>query len=115
MLGTSLLRLQQPKKSLSYLESALRKQPNMQAADASLGMALALLNRPADAIPHLEKALTLDEDGSLHYQLARAFQAQGNTQRARELMTKYQQIQRQNQESKDEVAKEAQITAPVQN
>jgi len=115
MLGTSLLRLQQPEKSLPYLESALRKQPNMPAADASLGMALALINRPADAIPHLERALTLDEDGSLHYQLARAFQAQGNTQRARELMVKYQQIQKQNQESKDDVAKEAQITAPVQN
>ena len=115
MLGTSLLRLQQPEKSLPYLQSALRKQPDMPAADASLGMALALINRPSDAIPHLEKALTLDEDGSLHYQLARAFQAKGNTQRARELMVQYQQIQKQNQESKDEVAKEAQITAPVQN
>jgi tetratricopeptide (TPR) repeat protein len=114
MLGTSLLRVQQPEKSLPYLQSALRERPDMQAADASLGMALALINRPADAIPHLEKALALDEDGSLHYQLARAFQAQGNTRRARELMVKYQQIQRQNQESKDEVAKEAQITAPVQ-
>jgi tetratricopeptide (TPR) repeat protein len=87
----------------------------MIAADASLGWALALINRSADASPHLEKALTIDEDGSLHYQLARAFQAQGNTQKARELMTKYQQIQKQSQESKEEVAKEAQITAPVQN
>jgi tetratricopeptide (TPR) repeat protein len=115
MLGTSLLRLQEPEKSLPYLQSALRKEPGMIAADASLGMALALINRSADAIPHLEKALTIDEDGSLHYQLARAFQAQGNTQKARELMTKYQQIQKQSQESKEEVAKEAQITAPVQN
>jgi len=114
MLGTSLLRVQQPEKSLPYLQSALRKQPGMKAADASLGMALALMNRPADAIPHLEKALALDDDGSLHYQLARAFQAQGNTQRARELMVKYQQIQKQNQENKEEVAKAAQITAPVQ-
>ena len=114
MLGTSLLRVQQPEKSLPYLQSALRKQPGMKAADASLGMALALMNRPADAIPHLEKALALDDDGSLHYQLARAFLAQGNTQRARELMVKYQQIQKQNQENKEEVAKAAQITAPVQ-
>jgi tetratricopeptide (TPR) repeat protein len=84
----------------------------MKEADASLGLALALVNRQADAVPHLEKALDLDDDGSLHYQLARAYQAQGKTDQARQMMTQYQQIQRQNQEHKDEVAREANITAP---
>ena len=36
-------------------------------------MPLSKLNRGADAIPHLEKALQLDDDGSLHYTLARAY------------------------------------------
>jgi predicted Zn-dependent protease len=113
MLGESLLRSEQPDKAVPYLEAALRAQPSMKPADASLGLALALVNKPDEAIPHLEKALDLDDDGSLHYQLARAYQTKGDTQRARELMTQYQQIQRENQQHKEEVAREAQITAPA--
>ena len=112
MLGDSFLRTQQPEKSIPYLQAALQEQPAMPTADASLGLALALTNRSAEAIPHLERALTIDDDGSLHYQLARAYQAKGDTQRARELMAEYQKIQSQNQEHKEEVAREAQITAP---
>jgi tetratricopeptide (TPR) repeat protein len=115
MLGESLLRMQQPEKAVPHLEAALREKPDMQAANASLGLALALVNRPSDAIPHLEKALDLDDDGSLHYQLARAYQGKGQTQKARELMAQYQDIQKKNQESKEEIAKEAQITAPPEN
>ena len=114
MLGDSLVRSEQPVKAVPYLEKALKEQPSMKSADASLGLALALTNHHADAIPHLEKALELDDDGSLRYQLARAYQAQGDTQRAREMMAQYQQIQQQNQQHKDEVAREAKITAPSQ-
>ncbi|MFZ0589954.1 MAG: tetratricopeptide repeat protein [Bryobacteraceae bacterium] len=112
MLGESFLRSEQPDKAIPYLEAALKAQPSMKPADASLGLALALVNKPVEAIPHLEKALDLDDDGSLHYQLARAYQAKGDTQRARQLMTQYQQIQGANQQHKEEVAREAQITAP---
>ncbi len=112
MLGESFLRSEQPDKAVPYLETALKAQPSMKPADASLGLALGLLNRTGEAIPHLERALDLDDDGSLHYQLARAYQAKGDTQRARQLMTQYQQIQGANQQHKEEVAREAQITAP---
>jgi predicted Zn-dependent protease len=112
MLGDSFLRMQEPEKSIGYLETALRLSPGMKPADASLGLALALMNRQAEAIPHLEKALDIDDDGSLHYQLARAYQAKGNAARAKELLSEYQKIQARNQEHKDEVAREAQITAP---
>jgi predicted Zn-dependent protease len=112
MLGESLLRTEQPEKAVPYLEAALREKPDMQAADASLGLALALVNRPSDAIPHLEKALGLDDDGSLHYQLARAYREKGETQKAQQLLAQYQEIQKKNREGKEEVAKEAQITAP---
>lgn len=113
MLGDSFLRTQEPAKAIGYLETALRLNSGMKPADASLGLALALVNRQAEAIPHLEKALDLDEDGSLHYQLARAYQAKGNAARAKELLSEYQKIQSRNQEHKDEVAREAQITAPA--
>jgi tetratricopeptide (TPR) repeat protein len=112
MMGDSFLRTQQPDKAIPYLETALHMNPSMKAAHASLGLALALKNRQAEAIPHLEKALDIDTDGSLHYQLARAYQAQGNSARARELLTQYQKIQSENQQHKEEVAREAQITAP---
>jgi predicted Zn-dependent protease len=112
MLGDSFLRTQQPDKAIAYLETALRLSPSMKPAHASLGLALALINRQADAIPHLETALAIDDDGSLHYQLARAYQSKGNAARARELLAQYQKIQSQNQQHKEEVAREAQITSP---
>jgi predicted Zn-dependent protease len=112
MLGDSFLRTQQPAKGIGYLETALKLSPAMKPAHASLGLALAMTNRQADAVPHLETALSLDTDGSLHYQLARAYQANGNAARARELLAQYQTIQSRNQQHKDEVAREAQITAP---
>ena len=55
------------------------------------------------AIPHLKKALALDDDGSMHYSLARAYQAAGDTQLANETMQQYQKIQKQNQEINDKL------------
>ncbi len=115
MMGESLLGTEQPDKAVPFLETALRTDNKMLPAHASLGLALARLDRGADAIPHLEKALALDDDGSLHYPLARAYQQAGNTQRSRELMEAYQRIQKENREQKDELAKETQIAPPLRN
>jgi Tfp pilus assembly protein PilF len=48
------------------------------------------------AIPHLEAAVEKgeDEDGSLHYQLARAYQAAGQPELARKMLEKYAAIQK---------------------
>ncbi len=114
MLGESLVRTQQPEKAVPYLETALRASHNeMLPAQASLGFALSQTGKLADAIPHLERALEMDEDGSLHYQLARAYQSTGNTAKSAELMKQYQQITAKSQAAKEEVAKEAEITAPM--
>jgi predicted Zn-dependent protease len=112
MLGESLLRTEQPEQAAPYLETALRADGEMLSAHASLGLALSKLDRGADAIPHLEKALALDDDGSLHYALARAYQQAGNADRSRELMEQYQRIQKQNSEQKDELTKDIQIAPP---
>ena len=113
MLGESLLRTEQPDQAVRYLEIALRADSEMLPAHASLGLALSKLDRSADAIPHLEKALALDDDGSLHYTLARAYQQAGNAQRSSELMEQYQRIQKQNLEQKDELAKDINIAPPL--
>ena len=110
--GESLLRMEQPEQAAPYLEAALKADPKMLAADASLGLTLVRLGKNAEAIPHLEKALELDDDGSLHYQLARAYQAIGNAAKARVIMAKYQEIVKSNEEQKAELAKEAQIAPP---
>ena len=52
-------------------------------AHGALGRAYALAGRAADAIPHLKQALPADVDGSLRYQLARAYQAAGQADEAR--------------------------------
>jgi len=112
MMGESLWRTQQPEKAVPYLTAALKADPGMLPAHAALGMVEALLNRPAEAVPHLEKAQSLDDDGSLHYSLARAYQAAGNTAKAQNTMREYAQIKQKNQQINDRLAKEAEISAP---
>jgi predicted Zn-dependent protease len=110
--GDSLLRLEQPEQALIHLKTALAVDPNLLAADASLGLALARLGNHAEAVPHLEKALALDDDGSLYYQLARAYQAIGQREKAGSAMTKYQAILKKIEQEKEDVAREAQIGPP---
>jgi predicted Zn-dependent protease len=110
--GDSSLRLEEPDKAEKYLRAALAADPKMTAAYASLGLALSRLGRNIEAVPLLEKSLELDDDGSLHYQLARAYQAAGNADKAKAAMVKYQELVDRNQKAKEEVAREAQIGPP---
>ena len=111
-LGDSWLRLEDPEKAVPYLRAALAADPKMRAADASLGLSLSRLGKFAEAVPHLERAQELDDDGSLHYQLARAYQAAGNAAKAQAAMAQYQELQKRNQEQKEEAARETQIVPP---
>ena len=110
--GDSLLRLEDPEKAVPYLRAALHSNPQLLAADASLGLALSRLGKHAEAVPLLEKALELDDDGSLYYQLGRAYQAMGSREKAAAAMAKYQEVLKKNQAEKEEVAREAQIGPP---
>jgi predicted Zn-dependent protease len=110
--GDSLLRLEQPDEALPHLRAALAADPKLLAANASLGLALARLGNHAEAIPHLVKALDLDSDGSLHFQLAGAYRAAGQTEKARAAMAQYQEIVQKDKAAKEEVAREAQIAPP---
>lgn len=112
LVGDSLLRLEEPDKAAPRLEAALAADPQMLAAHASLGLALARLGKNQEAVSHLEKAVELDDDGSLHYQLARAYQAFGDADRAKTTMAKYQEILKRVEEQKAGVAREAQIGPP---
>jgi predicted Zn-dependent protease len=112
LMGASLFRTEQADKAVPYLQVAVRGQADNPAADAALGLSLVALNKDAEAIAYLKKALSLDTDGSVHYSLARAYRAAGQSQLAAQAMQEYQKIQKQNQEINDRLAKEAEITAP---
>lgn len=113
MMGESLWRTQQAEKAIPYLERALKSDPKMLPAHAAIGLALVSLGRNSEAIPHLESAVSLDDDGSLHYSLARAFQAAGDKEKARASMEKYSSLKKRNAEVNGELAKESEITAPA--
>jgi tetratricopeptide (TPR) repeat protein len=110
--GDSLLHLEEVEKSVPFLEKAVLRDPNLLPAHASLGLAYSRSGKSAAAVRHLEAALPLDEDGSLHYQLARAYQSAGFDEKARLTMAQYQDIQKKAQAAKDELSKETQIGPP---
>ncbi|MBL8228536.1 MAG: tetratricopeptide repeat protein [Bryobacterales bacterium] len=110
--GDILLNTQQPEKAIVFLETAVAQDPNVLPARASLGRALVLSNRAAEAVPHLEASLAADTDGGLHFQLARAYQAAGKAELARRTLEKYQAILKKVNEDKQKIDAESRISAP---
>lgn len=92
LLGDVLLAQQQPERAIPFLEKAVRAEPRQPHAQGALGRAYALVGRPAEAIPHLQQSLPADVDGSLRYQLARAYQATGQAERAQAALKDYEEF-----------------------
>jgi hypothetical protein len=66
---------------------------------------------PAEAIPHLKAALPLDQDGSLHFQLSRAYERTGNSVLAKQALQEYEKIAAARSKQKN-LEEELAITAP---
>lgn len=94
LLGRVWVEQRQAAKAIPYLERASKDSTTAISAQAALGRAYLDSGEAARAVPYLEAALETDEDGSIHFQLARAYQASGQTERARETRKKFQEIQR---------------------
>ena len=94
MYGDTLLQAQKPEQAIPPLEAAARANPGVLPGRAALARAYLQVGRHTDAIPHLKAALPIDEDGSLHYQLARAYQAAGQPELAKQMMAKYEAMQK---------------------
>ena len=88
------------------------RDPKSQAAHKSLARAYLAAGKSADAIPHLKAALATDEDGSLHYELGRAYQAHGQLALARQMLSQYQEIHSKQEAEKQSLNQEMQITPP---
>lgn len=95
MLGDSILNQQRAAEAIPLLERAVQADPKYLHAHASLARSYVQTGEMQKAIPHLEQSLTVDTDGALHYQLARAYQAAGRTEEAKKLLARYQELQRE--------------------
>lgn len=111
-LGDTLLTAQKPRDAIGYLETAVKRDPQLLPAQRSLGLAYLQTGQAALAISHLKQALPIDEDGSLHYQLARAYQANGQRDLAGPALKQYQQMQQANQAENRSVEEKVAITPP---
>jgi tetratricopeptide (TPR) repeat protein len=76
-LGASYLMEHQPEKALGYLSRALEADPQDPDIRRDLGTAYANLHDYGKAEAAFKAAIPSDQDGSIHYQLARIYQAQG--------------------------------------
>ena len=100
------------RKRVPYLKDVLRKQPKLLPAHAGLGRAYVFSGQFAAAIPELSAALPIDEDGSLRYELAKAYRATGQPELANKMIEQYQEWQKADREEKQKLEQEMQITAP---
>jgi predicted Zn-dependent protease len=109
--GANLLILQRPEQAVSYLQTAVRLDPQFLPGRAAVGQALLLMGRAKDAIPHLKAALNDDEDASVRFQLFRAYQLTGQADLAREALADYQRAREAAVQAK-RMAEAGGITAP---
>jgi predicted Zn-dependent protease len=109
--GSSLLLSEQPQRAIPYLEKVVGNDPESLAARGALGNALLQIGSYEEAIPHLRAALAVDEDGRIHYQLARAYRGAGHEEQARQALEQYRQVQ-QAAEAQRQAAEEVFEVAP---
>lgn len=92
MLGNLLAEEREYEKAVPLLQSSLALPGTPASVRLDLGRSYLALDRPDDALPHLKASLSVDTDGSIHYQLAQAFQRLGMREQAREALAQYQAL-----------------------
>jgi len=110
--GDALLSLKRPRDATGYLESSVERDPTNLFAHAELGRAYLELGDGARAIPHLLTALPADEDGTRHFELARAYRMTGDTKRAKETLTEYSRLRKEAAERERERERRRRVVAP---
>lgn len=113
LLGHLLLSQQKPLKAIPELSEAVRSDPKLLRAQSSLARAYLDTGQSEKAIPHLKAALPLDSDGSLHYQLARAYAAAGQRALASSMLQAYQQIHTAYEQQAQELKQQVRVAAPL--
>ena len=112
LLGESLLKILQPAKAVAVLEGLVRRDPKLLPAQAALGRAYLEAGEMAKAIAPLQAALETDTDGSLHYQIARAYRATGRADLASQALQEFQRLQEAEDAERQSLREEFTITPP---
>jgi predicted Zn-dependent protease len=111
MLGDALVEAQQVDRAIPVLEQAAKAPGALPHAPASLGRAYVQAGRFEESLPFLQSAAATDEDGDVHYQLARAYQALQRPADAAQAMAIYQRKKAQ-AAPPPEAAPEPELTPP---
>jgi tetratricopeptide (TPR) repeat protein len=111
-LGDSYLLEHRPEKALPYLTSALAADAGNQGIHRDLGTAYSELGDYRKAEEELKIAVTSDHDGSVHYKLARAYQALGQKEDASREFALSTSL---NRESHSKLEKQTQRLAAITN
>lgn len=115
IMGEALVHRKNYAEAKPYLEKSLAAKPQMLPhVHALLGQA-ELFRESGDmqyAIAHLKLGLPSDEDGSVHYQLARAYQQVGDRKNAAIAIEQMKSVQRQNRKHAETAVAE---TFPMKN
>ncbi len=112
LVGDTLLDQQRVEEAIPLLKRAVSRDPKFLAAHKSLARADLAAGKAIEAIPHLKAALPTDDDGSLHYQLAQAYQASGQPELAKKILADYQMIQRSAAAAREAAKRATEITPP---
>ena len=92
--GNSLLELRRPEEAVPILEQAVARDPRNRGVRLALGRAHLQSGNFSAAIALIEEQLPRDDDGSLHLQLSRAYAGLGQSDKARALLARSDELQR---------------------
>lgn len=88
--GQILIAAQRPADAIEPLQKALQLDSGYLPASAELGRALVAAGRAKEAVTPLQAALSIDSDGSLYFQLSRAYSAAGLTAKSKLMLAEYE-------------------------
>ena len=107
----ALSQLQRADEALPILKQLAERNPNDSRWKLALGRAYAQTGNYREAIPLVEEQLTADSDGSLHVQLARAYSAIGQRDKAAVLLARSEELRKVDEERRAATANTV-ITPP---
>lgn len=110
--GAALLGMRRVSEAEPYLRAALKQKPDYDLAHGALGRVYLELGRDREAIPHLQRALAIDTDGTFYYRLIRAYRNSGQADLARQTLERYRRIQRAAKKKEHDAGNGCAITAP---
>ena len=91
-LGEVLFQQGRMDEAMPHLATAVRSLPTYLPAQEALGRVYLALSRPADAAPCLERALPLDDDGSISFALSTAYRRLNRTAQSQAALVRYQKL-----------------------